>query len=92
MGSKGDQVSDYVYNCLICGKPVPDYKPEFCCDVISLARIECGCEGLAINPCVCSEECDDAIFSNIGKPFDERRKIAGIEKWTPESEQNDGKV
>lgn len=88
LGKERDQMSERVYSCLICGKPVPDYKPEFCCDVISLARIECGCEGLPIYPCVCSEECDRAIFSNIGKSYDERREIAGIEKWKPEEKKS----
>jgi len=73
---------EYIYKslktstCLICGKPVPDYEPKMCCD-----GRECGCHGLPIEPCVCSKECDRAVYDYIGKPFDERRKLAGIKKW-----------
>ena len=62
--------------CLICGKPVPDYEPKMCCD-----GYMCGCQGMPIEPCVCSEECDLAVYRYIGKPFDERRKLAGISLW-----------
>lgn len=62
--------------CIICGKPVPDYEPRMCCD-----GMHCGCRGLPIEPCVCSQECDRAVYDYIGKPFEERRKLAGIKKW-----------
>ena len=60
-------------SCIICGKPVEDYNPKMCCD-----GFECGCMGQPTEPCVCSKECGDAVFDYIGKPFDERRKLAGI--------------
>ena len=63
--------------CLICEKPVYDYKPDLCCN-----GSECSCMGQPINPCVCSIECDRAIFDFIGLPFNERRKKAGIKKWS----------
>jgi hypothetical protein len=62
--------------CLICGKPVPDYVAEMCC-----SGFECGCRGVPTNPCTCSGECDDALFDNIGLPFEERRIKAGIARW-----------
>lgn len=63
--------------CLICGKPVPDYVPKYCCD-----GSECGCMGKPIDPCVCSDTCETALFENIGIPMEERRIKAGIEKWS----------
>lgn len=36
-----------------------------------------------MEPCTCSRECDNAVYDHIGKPFDERRQLAGIEKWNP---------
>lgn len=57
----------YTYHCLICHKPVPDYEPEYCC-----SGKECGCLGLPIYPCVCSPECDKAIF-DIDGSFEDRR-------------------
>lgn len=62
--------------CLICQKPVTDYEPVYCCD-----GHDCGCGGQPMNPCVCSSKCEDAIYANIGKDYDERRKLAGIELW-----------
>jgi hypothetical protein len=62
--------------CLICGRPVPGYTPDFCC-----SGTDCGCSGQPINPCVCSDDCYSALFEGIGKPYDERRVIAGIAKW-----------
>ena len=44
--------------CLICGKPVPDYEPEICCD-----GTDCTCQGGPIEPCVCSQECDRAYMT-----------------------------
>ena len=62
--------------CLICGRPVPGYVPEYCC-----GGHECGCHGEPSEPCACSPACFDACISWIGKPFDERRRLAGIERW-----------
>jgi hypothetical protein len=70
-------------NCLICKKPVPDYIPQMCCD-----GRECGCMGMPVNPCICSDQCYDAVMNGIGKPFDERRKDAGIEIYN--SAQKEG--
>ncbi len=63
-------------DCVICDKPL-DYEPEYCCD-----GHDCGCRGLPIYPPVCSNACSDACLENIGKPMEERRLIAGIEKYT----------
>ena len=62
--------------CLICGKPVPDYKPEFCC-----AGHDCACMGAPTEPCACSVACERAVYDYIGHPFEERRKLAGIKRW-----------
>lgn len=63
--------------CLICRKPVADYEPQICC-----YQRDCACQGQPINPCTCSVECDKALFDHIGKTFDERRQLAGIELWS----------
>ena len=65
-----------IYKCLICGRPVPDYEPDYCCD-----GIECCCKGMLTEPCCCSKECEDAVFNHIGISYEERRKKAGIEKY-----------
>ena len=64
---------EYKYLCLLCKKPVPDYRPLFCCD-----GRECACLGLPINPAVCSTECFNAVMNGIGKSFEQRRIDAGI--------------
>lgn len=64
--------------CIICEKPVPDYTPVMCC-----SGHECGCMGQPTEPCVCSKECDSAVYDNIGMTMEERRIKAGIEKWSP---------
>ena len=66
----------YIYKCELCGKPVKDYVPEFCC-----GGQECGCMGFPTEPCFCSQECLDAIMNGIGKDMETRRIDAGIEKW-----------
>lgn len=71
--------------CLICQKPVPDYEPQYCCRGSS----ECACQGEPMNPCVCSIECEAAVYDYIGMEFDDRRKAAGIEKWTNPEEASD---
>ena len=47
---------DGIAKCIVCGLPVPDYKPEFCCD-----GHECGCYGLPIEPPICSILCDENL-------------------------------
>ena len=64
-----------LYDCLICGKPVPDYEPQMCC-----SGRECGCMGQPIEPCVCSIECEQAIYTCEGT-FEDRRVAAGIERF-----------
>lgn len=68
-----------MYNCELCDKPVPGYEPEYCCP--GTAAYECGCEGRPIHPCVCSDKCWDALQKGIGKPIEERRIDAGIERY-----------
>ena len=46
--------------CLICNKSVPDYEPKFCCN-----GYQCGCMGQPIEPCVCSEECYQKLFTTV---------------------------
>jgi hypothetical protein len=64
------------YRCMICGKPVPDFEPTMCCD-----GRDCGCRGLPVEPCVCSDECSAAVYEHNGYEFDERRTRAGIPKY-----------
>lgn len=63
-------------NCMICGKPVEDYDPKYCC-----SGHLCGCQGQPTEPCVCSGRCYDAVMDGIGMPYEERRIKAGIERW-----------
>lgn len=53
--------------CEICAKPVPDYKPQYCC-----SGHECGCYGRPLYPCICSSDCWDALMN--GETAEERRK------------------
>lgn len=64
------------WKCLICNKPVPNYVPEFCC-----YGIDCNCMGQPLNPCVCSNECEKAIFDFIGLNFEDRAKRANIKRF-----------
>lgn len=64
--------------CLICGKPVPGYFPQYCCNAP-----DCDCQGRPINPCVCGPTCYAALIENIGIPYDERRVLAGIQLYQP---------
>ena len=57
------------YNCTICGEPLPDYKPEYCCN-----GVDCGCMGLPINPPWC-----DKCWDKIMKEKTEDGKDNGIE-------------
>lgn len=61
---------------MICGKPVPGYKPQYCCDGRA-----CGCYGQPVEPCVCGSQYWDALMSGIGETMEERRIAARIEKW-----------
>jgi len=36
--------------CTECGKPIPEYIPEYCCD-----GVDCCCRGLPIYPPWCDE-------------------------------------
>ncbi|MFW9899882.1 MAG: hypothetical protein ACFFDY_01185 [Candidatus Thorarchaeota archaeon] len=40
------------YYCIICDKPVDNYIPRFCC-----SGRDCSCQGLPIEPPICSKEC-----------------------------------
>lgn len=71
--------------CLICKKPVPDFVPQYCC-----SGMNCGCGGLPVNPCICSDECEDALYKYIGLPFDERRQKAGIALFTAAQPEDKG--
>ena len=62
--------------CLICTKPVPEFVSKYCCN-----GIDCGCMGQLLEPCICSDRCWDALIAGIGKPYDERRRDAGIEVY-----------
>ena len=46
---------DMENKCEVCGIPMPDYKPMYCC---SEYNRECDCQGRPMNPCVCSDECE----------------------------------
>lgn len=61
------------YQCEICGQPVLDYVPSFCCD-----GHECSCQGRPTEPCTCSATCENALFRGIGKTMEERRLDANI--------------
>ena len=50
-------MSDY-YQCVVCDKDVPDYEPVMCCN-----GRECGCYGLPVEPCVCSQKCWDVLIN-----------------------------
>ena len=65
----------FTATCLICGKPVHDYIPDFCC-----GGYQCGCMGKPTNPCTCSDECDEALYTCIGD-FEDRRIKADIPKY-----------
>jgi len=45
-------------DCLNCGKPVEGYEPKYCC-----TAYDCGCQQKPVNPCICSQECWDAMMS-----------------------------
>jgi hypothetical protein len=72
-------------DCIICGKPVPDFIPKYCC-----SNFDCGCGGQPLSPCVCSATCGSAVYDFIGLEYDERRKRAGIEKWNDLADKDAG--
>lgn len=47
-----------IHKCRMCDKPVPDYKPEYCC-----SGHECTCLGLPNEPPICSNECWDKLMN-----------------------------
>ena len=61
-------------NCIICYKPVEGYEPKYCC-----SGHDCGCMGQPQEPCICSNECWDALM--MDGPLEERREKAGIPLW-----------
>ena len=83
---KKERIMSKVWKCLICGKPQPEYVPVYCCK-----RNDCNCQGVPLNPCACSSECEKAIFHGIGSSFEQRRKRAGIAKWINPHENGDVK-
>ncbi len=82
MSNKPGRFSRDVIHCVICGRPLPDYEPMFCC-----SGHECGCMGLPTNPQVCSQKCYNACMDGIGTTMEERRMAAGIERYTPPAEK-----
>ena len=47
--------------CIICGKKILNYKPEYCCN-----DRECGCQGLPIEPPLCeNKKCQDHIYGKL---------------------------
>ncbi|NII73237.1 hypothetical protein FHW84_001806 [Dyella sp. SG562] len=59
--------------CLICSVWVEQYVPIYCCG----GGFDCGCMGQPTNPCVCSEECGEALF-DINGSYEDRRIRYGI--------------
>lgn len=48
-------------------KNVLTFKPRKCCDAF-----DCGCQGLPIDPPVCSTACYDALMNNPNDPEDKQ--------------------
>ena len=48
---------DKEYWCQICGRTLPDYEPQWCCN-----GTDCGCRGLPINAPYC-DECWNILMS-----------------------------
>lgn len=61
--------------CEVCGKKVPDYKPQFCC-----SSFDCGCQGLPIHPCICSNECWDKLLDNKNERENRMNPKVGLTK------------
>ena len=51
VSQKGEGRMD-MYQCVVCGKEMPEYEPVYCCD-----GRECGCMGKPIEPPICNQEC-----------------------------------
>ena len=45
-------------HCEVCGKEFEGPEPVFCCNMF-----DCGCQGLPLEPIVCSEECYDKLVN-----------------------------
>ena len=47
-----------INKCILCGKDVKNYKPEYCCN-----GKECGCMGLPIEPPLCDDKkCQEKVY------------------------------
>ena len=46
--------------CIICGKDIYDYRPEYCC-----SSQDCGCQGIPIEPPLCSFECGGEFYNYL---------------------------
>lgn len=44
-------------HCEVCGKKYDGPEPIYCCNAF-----DCGCQGLPLDPSVCSEECYDKLL------------------------------
>ena len=53
------------YKCIVCGKEMSDYEPQYCCD-----GKMCGCLGRPVEPPVCSEKCWNELMGNEREWFD----------------------
>lgn len=52
-------------DCYVCGKEYEGIEPERCCD-----GRECGCMGLPVEPCICSQECGEKFRGRELTPID----------------------
>jgi hypothetical protein len=50
------------YHCEICGEPLPDYKPEYCCN-----GRDCACMGLPVDPPWCDKCWNKIINKEVKK-------------------------
>ena len=49
-----------MWKCIVCGKDVIGYEPEYCC-----SGRDCGCRGLPLEPPLCGKECSEKIYRNM---------------------------
>jgi hypothetical protein len=49
--------------CLTCGKFVEGFIHKYCCKAF-----DCGCMGMPIEPCFCSEQCYDNFMKAKNEP------------------------
>lgn len=55
--SKGEiKISGEEFQCEACGKALPHWKPQFCCNAF-----DCGCGGKPLYPPICSNKCYDKL-------------------------------